>query len=253
MDTSRPLEVDRKESEVDDAFDEVMAVEPVSDFSDMRKELSGVLGSKRPAAESPPQGEGSRRPKKSSQSSSRAVAARRPATRLTPNPEPAFIPLEEMPSAGPSSGAMKGKNVIPQNLPLQTSYPKEVPSADVVSQRALDTLSESSSRIQELLEEEIAKTSRLEKTLSDLAKSHNQLATDHSQLKSMVLRLADKPHEEKRGTSSIRSAREVLSEVGGHASSSQDAPSSSMLPPPRPAVVKGPVVAGSGRPRNKPA
>jgi FtsZ-binding cell division protein ZapB len=135
---------------------------------------------------------------------------------------------------------------------LASVYPREVPEADTVSQRAIEEISVTSTQLRQQLDEEREHREKLESELAKLKRSHNALATDHETVKSLVLTLVKAKDGEKRGTTSIQSARDVLAQIHGAGNTAPSTSSSQMLPPPRPQRGSGQAMAPGGRPSHKP-
>lgn len=231
------------EVRIEDALDNIVLPSSSLTFEEMQRELESPLASKRPASGlSPPEG-ATRKSKRN--------------TSAPPSSGQGAAPVGSQRSRGRGGrgGVRGGSGKAPARGSVMSSmsetYPRDVPSADAMSQRAFDELSETSSVTHQLLEEEIEKNKMTQARLEELYRSHNKLATDHSELKSLVLRLSEGPPTEKRGTS-ITPAREVLKTVSSSHSTGQEDGHTKMLPPTLPTAQSSAPLATGGRPRNKP-
>jgi len=252
---------DTMPDELDAAFDLYQPMEDDMNMSEMDSQLSSAISNKRSntaLGPNPRQGHPSKRPAVTPSAGSRFPTSTRPHTRQHHNE--ATSPLvSPLPTHSRRPTRVSEVNTIPlpartssDNMSIAEEYPIQIPDAEAVSQKALDTVSMVSSRLEAALEEEVALHSATRTELAELKRSHNQLASEVNRLRSEILNMTRASDPEKRGTSAIRTAKEVLSDPLTAPAAQQSITATRMLPPPRVEAVADTAMATGGRPKYKP-
>jgi hypothetical protein len=236
---------DNQLAEIGEAFDS-MEVDPSVDLKSMKEGLDKVM------KKGPNKGKGPKKTHTLSPESRDTTSheTKRPARRTrgtaslaaSNSPEGSVQYSPEISTAPSSSG-----------VDIASAYPRNVPDADSISQRALDEISVTSTQLREELDDEKQRRIHLEKVVSELQRSHAALATDHEKVKSLLANLTRAQQDaSKRGTTSIQSARDVLAAIPSTVEPGSSSSAGAMLPPPPPHQVKNNTVGSGSRPSRKP-